>query len=139
MQTTFCKTWNSRFTYLLTTKWFQNIQSAEVDTAFLDDSTSILTAFESRWSQNGDYTALRSERVRDYSWEFFKVFEVIRICYWRISWKIWVIDYVTGMESMQFTRVEFEERGELEWLKLHELIALIYKPVIYTLLISNTR
>jgi len=50
-----------------------------------------------------------------------------------------IVDYVTGAESKQLTRAEFEERGEAERLKLHELIALLSKPVTYTILISNER
>jgi len=46
---------------------------------------------------------------------------------------------VTGAESMQLTGVEFEERGEAERLKLPELIALLSKPITYTILISNER
>ena len=50
-----------------------------------------------------------------------------------------IVDYVTGAESKQLTRVEFEERGEAERLKLPEFIALLSKPVTYTILISNER
>ena len=50
-----------------------------------------------------------------------------------------IVDYVTGAESKQLTRAEFEERGEAERLKLPELIALLSKPVTYTILISNER
>ena len=51
-----------------------------------------------------------------------------------------IVDYVTGAESMQLTRAEFEERGKAERLELPELIALLFKPVTYTILIiSNER
>ena len=40
-----------------------------------------------------------------------------------------IVDYVTGAESKQLTRAEFEERGEGEQLKLPELTALLSKPV----------
>jgi len=40
---------------------------------------------------------------------------------------------------MQLTRAVFGERGEAERLKLPELIALLSKPVMYTILISNER
>ena len=53
--------------------------------------------------------------------------------------QVLIVDYVTGAESKQLTRAEFEERGEAEWLKLPELIALLSKPVTYTILISNER
>ena len=55
---------------------------------------------------------------------------------------------MTGVESMQLMRAEFEERGEDERLKLPDLIALLSKPVTmsphltghtYTILISNKR
>ena len=48
-----------------------------------------------------------------------------------------IVDYVTGAESMQFTKTEFEEWGQAKWLKLPELIGLLSKPVVYTILISN--
>ena len=50
-----------------------------------------------------------------------------------------LVDYVTDAESMQLTRVEFEERGEAERLKLAELIALLSKPITYTILILKER
>ena len=50
-----------------------------------------------------------------------------------------VVDYVTGAESTQLTRAEFEKRGEADRLKLPELIALLSKSVTYTILISNKR
>jgi len=39
-----------------------------------------------------------------------------------------IVDYVTGVESVQLMRAEFEERGEAERLKLPELIVLLSKP-----------
>ena len=42
---------------------------------------------------------------------------------------------MTGAESMQLTRAEFEEQSEAEQLELSELIALHSKPVTYTTLI----
>ena len=50
-----------------------------------------------------------------------------------------IVDYVTGAESMQLTRAEFKERGEVERPKLPELIALLSEPVTYTILISIER
>ena len=50
-----------------------------------------------------------------------------------------IVDYLTGAERMQLTRAEFEERGEAERLKPPELMALLSKPVMYTILISNER
>ena len=46
---------------------------------------------------------------------------------------------MTGAESKQLTRAEFEERGEAERLKLPELIALLSEPVTYTIITSNER
>jgi len=51
-----------------------------------------------------------------------------------------IVDFVTGAESMQLTRVKFEERGEAERLKLPKLIGLLSKSVTCTFyLISNER
>ena len=50
-----------------------------------------------------------------------------------------MVDYVTGAESMQLMRVEFEERGEAKQLELPALIVLLSKPVTYTISISKER
>ena len=46
---------------------------------------------------------------------------------------------MTGGEIMQLTWAEFEAPGKVERLELPELIALLSKPVTYTILISNER